>query len=104
VAWIVEKIVNNSDDEWVRLLFHQSDLFQQCLLLFLLKKIKCDIWPFKSESLLIILPDDFEDIREATSPNQMILVKLIGVGVLALFIPKMGWWAMITYVFSIFIS
>jgi hypothetical protein len=43
VAGIVEKIVNNFDNEWVRLLFHQPYLFQHCLLLFILKKVKCDI-------------------------------------------------------------
>jgi hypothetical protein len=43
VAGIVEKIVNNFDDEWVRLLFHQPDLFKHGLLLFILKKVKCDI-------------------------------------------------------------
>jgi hypothetical protein len=38
-----------------------------------------------------MLPDDFENNRDATSPDQMILVKLIEVGVLALFRAKMGW-------------
>jgi hypothetical protein len=91
VAGIVEKIVNNFDDEWVRLLFHQPDLFHQCLLLFLLKKVKWHNRPFKSENLLIILPYDFENIRKATSPDHMFLVKLIDVGVLAIFRPKMSW-------------
>jgi hypothetical protein len=91
VAGIVEKIVNNFDDEWVGLLFHQPDLFLQCLLLFLLKKVKWHNRPFKSETLLIILPYDFENIREATSPDHMFLVKLIDVGVLAIFRPKMSW-------------
>ncbi len=43
VAGTVFKIVYDFDDKWVRLLFHQSDLFLQCLLIYLLKKVKCHI-------------------------------------------------------------
>jgi hypothetical protein len=39
VAGIVNKIVYDFDDKWMRIFFHEPDLLLHCLLYFLVKKV-----------------------------------------------------------------
>ena len=48
VTGIIDKIVYYFNYKWVRVFFHQSDLFNYSVLIFLLKKVKWHIRPFKS--------------------------------------------------------
>jgi hypothetical protein len=84
MASIVKKIVNNFDDKWMRVLFHESDFLHHCLLISLFKKVQCILRPFESELLLIMLSDGPENVSISTHPDQVVLVSLIGVGFLAL--------------------
>jgi hypothetical protein len=40
VAGIVNKIVNDFDDKWMRILFHEPDLLLHCLLNTILKEVQ----------------------------------------------------------------
>jgi hypothetical protein len=85
MASIVKKIVNNFDDKWMRVLFHEPDFLHHCLLIYLFKKVQCILRPFESELLLIMLPDGPENVGKPTQPDKVVLISLIGVGFLALF-------------------
>jgi hypothetical protein len=84
MAVLIMKIVNNFDNKWVRVFFHQPDLLQHCLLLALVQELNRILRPFDSKLFLIMLPDGFENMGEATLSDKVILVRLIEVGVFAL--------------------
>ena len=65
MARIVKKIVNNFDDKWMRVLFHEPDFPVHCLLLSLVKEVHRILRPFESEHLLIMLPGGPENMGEA---------------------------------------
>jgi hypothetical protein len=85
MAGIVNKIVNYFDDKWVRVLLHQPDLIENSLLLFLVQEFHRKHGPFDCKHALIMLPGGSEDSGEAALSDQVVLVRLIQVGVLALF-------------------
>jgi hypothetical protein len=66
MAGIVKKIVNDFDDKWMRVLFHESDFLQHCLLISLFNEFQLIPRPFDSELLLIMLPDGPEHVGIAT--------------------------------------
>jgi hypothetical protein len=84
MAGIVEKIVNNFDDKWMRVLFHEPDFLVNCLLIFLLKELHSILRSFESELKLIMLPDRPENVGKATHSNKVVLVRLVEVGLFAL--------------------
>ena len=84
MAGIVTKIVDNFDDKWMRVLFHEHDFLHHCLYLSLVQEVHRLLRPFESEHLLIMLPDDPVNMSEAALSDQVILVCLKGVGVIAL--------------------
>jgi hypothetical protein len=49
MAGIVKKIVNNFDDKWMRVLFHEPDFLINCLLIFLLEELDRILRSFESE-------------------------------------------------------
>jgi hypothetical protein len=65
MARIVKKIVNNFDNKWVRVLFHQPDLLENRLLLTLIQEFHRKHRPFDSEHSLVILPYGSENSGEA---------------------------------------
>jgi len=81
---IVKKIVNNFDDKWMRVLFHEPDFLENCLLIFLLQELHRILRPFESENKLIMFPDRPKNVGKATHSNEMVLVRLIEVGLFAL--------------------
>jgi hypothetical protein len=84
MAGIVKKIINDFNDEWMRVLFHESDFLENCLLIFLLQELHRILRPFESELKLIMLPDRPENVGKATHSYKMVLVRLIEVGLFAL--------------------
>ena len=84
MAGIVKKIVNDFDDKWMRVLFHEPDFLQHCLLISLFNELQLIPRPFDSELSLIMLPDGPEHVGIATHSDKVVLVSLIGVGFLAL--------------------
>ena len=84
MARIVKEIVNDFDDKRVRVLFHESDLLKYCLLLTVIQKFHRKHRPFDSEHSLVILPGGSENSGEAALSDQVVLVRLVGVGVIAL--------------------
>jgi hypothetical protein len=63
---IVKKIVNNFDYKWMRVLFHQSDFLENCLMLFLVQEFHRCHRPFDCENFLIMLPGCSENMGKAT--------------------------------------
>jgi hypothetical protein len=61
----VNKIINNFDDKWMRVLFHEPDFLQHCLLIALLKHFHCFLSPFDCKLFLVMLPDGSENIGKA---------------------------------------
>ena len=84
MARVVKKIVNNFDDKWMRVLFHEPDFLQHCLLVALVKHFHRFLSPFDCKLFLIMLPDGSENIGEAALSDKVVLVRLIEVGVIAL--------------------
>jgi hypothetical protein len=80
----VKKIVNNFDDKWMRVLFHESDLLKSCLLFFFIQDFERILEPFDCKLFLIMLPDSSENIGEAALSNKVVLVRFEGVSVIAL--------------------
>jgi hypothetical protein len=62
----VNKIVYNFDDKWMRVLFHEPDFLEHCLLVALVKHIHSFLSPFDSKLFLVMLPDGSKNIGEAT--------------------------------------
>ena len=81
---IVNEIVNNFDDKWMRVLFHQPDFLKCCLALFLFQEFDRCHRPFDCKLFLIMLPDCSENMGEATLSDKVVLVKFIQVSVVAL--------------------
>jgi len=84
MAGIIKKIVNNFDDKWMWVLFHEPDLLENCLLIFLLEELHRILRSFKSELKLIMLPDCPENVGKATHSNKVVLVRLVEVSLFAL--------------------
>jgi hypothetical protein len=84
MAGIVNKIVNDFDDKWMRVLLHQPDLVENGLLLFLVQQFHRKHRPFDCKHTLIMLPGGSENSGEAALSDQVVLVRLIQVGVRAL--------------------
>jgi hypothetical protein len=85
MARIVKKIVNDFHDKRMRVLFHEPDFLVNCLLIFLFQEFHCIFRPFESELKLIMLPDGPENVGKATHSDKMLLVRLIEVGLFAIF-------------------
>jgi hypothetical protein len=81
---IIKKIVNNFDYKWVGVLFHQSDFLENCLMLFLVQEFHRCHRPFDCENFLIMLSCRSENMCEATLSDKVVLVRLIGVSLIAL--------------------
>ena len=81
---IVNKIVNNFDYKWMRVLFHEPDFLVNCLLIFLLEELHRILRSFESELKLIMLPDCPENVGKATHSNKVVLVRLVEVSLFAL--------------------
>jgi hypothetical protein len=62
----VNKIINNFDDKWMRVLFHEPYFLQHCLLVALVKHFHSFLSPFDCKLFLVMLPDGSENICEAT--------------------------------------
>ena len=62
----VNKIINNFDDKWMRVLFHEPDFLEHCLLVALVKHFHSFLSPFDSKLFLVMLPDGSKNIGEAT--------------------------------------
>jgi hypothetical protein len=74
---IVKKIVNNFDNKWVRVLFHEVYSFK-CLLMFSIPlKLHLISQNFDCKNFLIMLPDSAENIGFATTSDNVISVSLI---------------------------
>jgi hypothetical protein len=67
----------------MRVLFHESDFFVNCLLIFLVQEVHRILRPFDCEYLLVMLPDGSENITKASHPDKMVLVWLKGIGLTA---------------------
>jgi hypothetical protein len=84
MASIIKKIVNDFDDKWMRILFHQSDFLMNCLNFSLIQEINLKYTPFDCKYFLIMLPDCFEYSCKATLSDKVVLAKFICVGFIAL--------------------
>ena len=77
MACIVNKIVNEFDDKWMRVLLHEPDLIEKPLLLFLVQEFHRKHRPFDCKHSLIMLPGGSEYSGEATLSDEVVLVWLI---------------------------
>ena len=84
MASIVNIIVNDFDDKWMRVLFHEPDFLEYCLMLCLVQEFNRKHWPFDCKHSLIMLPGGSENSGKAALSYKVILVSLKGVGVIAL--------------------
>jgi hypothetical protein len=66
MASIIKKIVNDFDDKWMTILFHQSDFLMNCMNFRLIQEINLKHTPFDCKYSLIMLPDGFEYSCKAT--------------------------------------
>jgi hypothetical protein len=96
------KIVNNFDDEWMRVLFHEPDFLQHSLMLSYFQEFHRSHRSFDSEYFLIMLPNGPENLGEATLSDKVILVSFIQVGVLALLGNSTYLRFMYSYLFAIY--
>jgi len=64
----------------MRILFHESDLLVNCLLIFLLQEFHRILRSFDCKHLLVILSNGSENIAKATHSDKVLLVWLKGVG------------------------
>jgi hypothetical protein len=69
---LVNEIIYDLDDEWMRKFLHQFDLFQYILLLLFIKKTYVIFRNFYSEYLLIMFPYGSENIAESATSDQII--------------------------------
>ena len=53
----------------MRVLFHEPDFLENCLLLFLVEEVHWCHRPLDCEYLLVMLPDGPENVGEATHPD-----------------------------------
>ena len=84
MARIFKKIVYNFDYKWMRILFHEPDLVEYCLVLSLVQEFHRTHRPFDSEYMLIMNPDGPEYLGKATCFYKVSLVSFKQVGVFAL--------------------
>jgi hypothetical protein len=68
----------------MRVLFHEPDFLEYCLMLCLVQEFNRKHWPFDCKHSLIMLPGGSENSGKAALSYKVILVSLKGVGVIAL--------------------
>ena len=68
----------------MRVLFHEPDFLEHCLVVALLKHFHSFLSPFDSKLLLVMLPDGSENIGEAALSDKVVLVGFVEVGLIAL--------------------
>jgi hypothetical protein len=66
MAGMIKKIVNDFDDKWMRVLFHEPDFLMNCLNFTLIQEINLEHRPFDCKYFLIVLPGGFEYCGKAT--------------------------------------
>jgi hypothetical protein len=102
MASIVKKFINDFDNKWMAVPFHQAYFFTQCLLISVIKKPLRLTLPFNCEFSRIMNSFCFEDKSIASFADFMLLIKLIVVGVFALFrIAILCLGLLVTYLFPI---
>jgi hypothetical protein len=84
MAGIVKKIVNNFDDKWMGILFHELNFIEYCLTLSRFQEFHWRHRPFDSEYLLIMLSDGPEDLSKTTRSYKVSFVSFKQVGITAL--------------------
>ena len=75
MASVVKKIVNDFDDEWMRVLFNEPDFLEYCLLLTLVQEFHRKDRPFDCQHFLIMLSDGSENSCEAALSDKVVLVR-----------------------------
>jgi hypothetical protein len=62
---IVNKIINNFDNKWMRFFFHEPYFLKHCLLLSVILQAYRNLRPFNSKNLLIMFSNCNENMSEA---------------------------------------